>query len=156
MRKALKLDAYMALAGQELGTSDWFEIDQSRINAFADVTEDHQFIHIDPVRAKAETPFGDAIAHGFLTLSLLSHLNMQVLPDIEGRAMTINYGMNKLRFLNPVKVGSRVRSKVTMQSATEKAPGQLLVQYEAVVEIEGVDKPALVAEQLALHILGAG
>lgn len=155
MRKILKLDAYKALAGQELGTSDWFEIDQARINAFADVTEDHQFIHVDPARARAETPFGDAIAHGFLTLSLLSYLNMQVLPDVEGRSMTINYGMNKLRFLNPVTVGSRVRSKLTMQSATEKSPGQLLVQYEAVVEIEGVDKPALVAEQLALHILGA-
>jgi acyl dehydratase len=154
MRKSLSIDEYKALAGQELGVSDWFLIDQARIDTFADVTEDHQFIHVDPDRAGAETPFGATIAHGFLTLSLLSYLNVQVLPDLKGRAMTLNYGMNKVRFLNPVKVGSRVRSRVTLQSVTEKSPGQFLCQFEAVVEIEGDEKPALVAEQLALHIMG--
>lgn len=154
MRKSLSIDEYKALAGQELGVSDWFLIDQARIDTFADVTEDHQFIHVDPDRAGAETPFGATIAHGFLTLSLLSYLNVQVLPDLKGRAMTLNYGMNKVRFLNPVKVGSRVRSRVTLQSVAEKSPGQFLCQFEAVVEIEGDEKPALVAEKLALHIMG--
>ena len=152
-RETLSLDAYKALAGKEVGVSDWILIDQDRINTFADVTEDHQFIHVDPARAKAETPSGTTIAHGFLTLSLLSYLNAQVLPDIEGRKMTLNYGLNKMRFLNPVKVDARVRSRVTMQSVEEKNPGQYLCQYAAVVEIEGEEKPALVAEQLALHIL---
>lgn len=154
MRKSLSIDEYKALAGQELGVSDWFLIDQARIDTFADVTEDHQFIHVNPDRARAEAPYGATIAHGFLTLSLLSYLNVQVLPDLKGRAMTLNYGMNKLRFLNPVKVGSRVRSRVTLQSVVEKAPGQFLCQFEAVVEIEGDDKPALIAEQLALHVMG--
>jgi acyl dehydratase len=155
MRKVLTIDEFTALAGQEIGVSDWMEIDQSRIDAFAEVTEDRQFIHVDPVRAAAETPFGATIAHGFLTLSLLSYLNMQVLPELANRAMTINYGLNKVRFLNPVRVGSRVRSRVTLQSVTEKSPGQFLCQFEAVVEIDGDAKPALVAEQLALHIIGA-
>jgi len=153
MQKAISIDAYKALEGKPLGTSDWLTIDQARINQFADVTEDHQFIHVDPARAARETPFGGSIAHGFLTLSLLSHLNVQVLPEIENRAMTINYGMNKMRFLSPVREGARIRSRLTMQSVKQKSPGQYLCQYEAVVEIEGEDKPALIAEQLALHIL---
>lgn len=153
MRQTLNIEAYKALVGQEVGVSDWITVDQDRINTFADVTEDHQFIHVDPERAKAETPAGTTIAHGFLTLSLLSYLNAQVLPDIEGRKMTLNYGMNKMRFLNPVKVNARVRSRVTMQSVEEKNPGQYLCQFGAVVEIEGEEKPALIAEQLALHIL---
>jgi len=144
---------FKEMIGSEVGVSEWFEIDQSRIDTFADVTEDHQFIHVDEDRAKAETPFGGTIAHGFLTLSMLSHLNSTILPDIEGRVMTFNYGMNKVRFLNPVKSGARVRSRVSLQSVEDKPGNRILCQFNTVVEIEGDDTPALIAEQLAMHVL---
>jgi acyl dehydratase len=143
-----------AQQGQVIGRSNWMEIDQDRINRFAEVTEDYQFIHIDPARAAAQTPFGGTIAHGFLTLSLLSYLNASVFPDIEDRVMTFNYGLNKVRFLNPVKAGARIRSEVTLKSVTEKDGGRYLCEYGVTVEIEGEETPALIAEQLAMHVIG--
>ena len=149
----ITIEEFAAKSGQVLGASDWFLIDQARIDTFADVTEDHQFIHIDDARAKAETPFGGTIAHGFLTLSLLSYLNASIFPELENRAMTFNYGLNKLRFLNPVKVGARVRSHLTLKSVVEKSEGRYLCTFETSVEIEGEEVPALVAEQLAMHVI---
>lgn len=140
--------------GKELGASDWFAIDQKRINAFADATLDHQFIHVDEDKAK-ETPFGCTIAHGFLTVSLLPHLQGQMegflLP--KGMKMGVNYGFDKLRFMAPVKVDKRVRAKAKLISATEKKPGQWLNKYEFTVEIEGEETPALIAEWLLMYFV---
>lgn len=146
------LDEIRALAGTEIGISDWILVDQARISAFADVTEDHQFIHVDPAAA-ARTPFGGAIAHGFLTLSLLSRMAENVMVRPEGLVMGVNYGFEKVRFLAPVRAGKRVRGRFTLELAEEKAPGQLLVRHLVTVEIEDEPKPALSAEWLGLLIL---
>lgn len=138
--------------GVERPPSDWVLIDQDRINKFADATIDHQFIHIDQERAAAG-PFGATIAHGFLTLSLVSHLAGESGIAPEGVAMTINYGSDKVRFLSPVKCGSRVRSHSVLLEVTEKNPGQLLTKSRVTIEIENENKPALVAEILSLFIL---
>jgi acyl dehydratase len=138
--------------GQEIGVSDWIEISQSRIDLFADATIDHQFIHVDPERAK-ETPFGGTIAHGFLTLSLLSRMAYDALPAIENTEISVNYGMNRLRFLSPVKSGERVRGRFVLRDATRKERDQILLTYDVTVEIDGGQKPALVAEWLTLIIL---
>ena len=136
--------------GEDMGTSDWFEISQERIDAFADCTEDHQFIHVNPDMAKM-TPFGTTIGHGFLTLSLIPKMSYgDASPSIEGAKMGLNYGLNKLRFLAPVKSGKRVRGHFKLAGYEEKNPGQHLVTSEVTVEIEGEDKPALVAETLSL------
>ncbi len=137
------------LVGEELGTSDWFKIDQSRINKFADVTEDHQFIHVDPVRA-ADSPFGTTIAHGMLTLSLVVHLCENFVPSIDGVHMVVNYGFDRVRFANPVKVDGRVRAVVILKDAKERS-GQILVKAKITIEIENESKPALVAEWLTMH-----
>lgn len=143
-----------ACIGQDAGTSDWFAIDQQRINDFADVTLDHQFIHVDPERAK-ETPFGSTIAHGFLTLSMLAYfLQNGVGVDVPNRTMGVNYGFDKVRFLQPVKVGSRIRASAKVLEATEKNPGQYLFKLDITVEIEGEDKPALKAEWLSMVFAG--
>ena len=153
----VSIEEFLECVGKPLGHSDWFLIDQERINLFADVTEDHQFIHLDAERAAAESPFGGTIAHGFLTLSLLSHLGQQVLPQLKNKALTINYGLNKVRFLNPVASGKRVRVGITLNTVTEKQPGRFLCVFESVVEIEGEEVPALVAEQVLMHVMeGAG
>ena len=146
-------DSHRAAIG-ETRVSDWFEIDQARVDAFAETTLDHQFIHVDPVRAKAETPFGGPIAHGFLTLSLLSHFAAQALPAFPDKAIGINYGFDKVRFLSPVRVGARVRGVFTLASTTERKPGQHQMTHECVVEIEGADTPALAATWLSLMIVG--
>jgi acyl dehydratase len=138
--------------GQEIGVSDWIEVSQSLIDLFADATMDHQFIHVDPERAK-ETPFGGTIAHGFLSLSLLSRMSYDALPQIENTEMGVNYGMNRLRFLSPVKAGERVRGRFVLRDVAKKADDQLLLTYDVTVEIDGERKPALVAEWLALTIL---
>lgn len=140
--------------GKEMGKSEWFEIDQDRINAFADATLDHQFIHVDPEKAKM-TPFGTTIAHGFLTMSLLPYLQQSVADMItpEGVKMAMNYGFDKLRFLAPVPVGKKVRASVKLLDATEKKPGQFLFKTEFTVEIEGEDKPALIAEWLLMYFV---
>jgi acyl dehydratase len=140
---------YKAMIGTELGVSRWFEVDQKRIDTFAECTEDFQFIHVDSQRA-AETPFGGTIAHGFLTLSLLSAMAYELFPKLEGAKMGVNYGMNKLRFLAPVRSGKRVRGRMKLLDVTERNPGVLQSTYEVVVEIEGEDKPALLAEWVGL------
>ena len=150
---AISTEQLLARIGQEVGVSDWIEIDQARIDAFADCTEDHQFIHVDPVAA-AQTPFGGTIAHGFLTLSLMSQMSYQAAPVLQGVAMGVNYGFDKLRFLQPVRAGSRVRGRFKLLSAEEKGTGRWLIKNEVTVEIEGGDKPALIAEWLGMQILG--
>lgn len=147
------LDQLLGAVGQEVGVSDWILIDQARIDAFAACTEDDQFIHIDPIRA-ADTPFGGTIAHGFLTMSLLSQMSYQATPLIEGVAMGLNYGFDKLRFLQPVKSGSRVRGRFKLMSAEDKGGIRWLIKHEVTVEVEGSDKPALIAEWLGMQILG--
>jgi acyl dehydratase len=141
------------LIGAQLGVSDWFLIDQARIDAFADVTLDHQFVHVDPERAKA-TPFGGTIAHGFLTLSLLVHLCLPFIPEPEKRKLVVNYGFDNVRFSAPVKVGKRIRAVSTLGEVSERKPGNILMRVDVTVEIEGENKPALVAEWLSLHVVG--
>ncbi|MBS7664087.1 MaoC family dehydratase [Pseudomonas lalucatii] len=135
--------------GKELGRSDWLTIDQQRINQFAECTGDHQFIHVDPEKAKL-TPFGGTIAHGFLSLSLIPKLMEGLMIMPEGLKMAVNYGLDSVRFIQPVKVGARVRLAVTLVEAHEKNPGQWLLKARAVLEIEGQDKPAYIAEPLTL------
>ena len=135
--------------GKELGRSEWLTIDQERINLFAEATGDYQFIHVDPVKA-AQTPFGSTIAHGFLSLSLIPKLMEDILILPEGVKMVVNYGLDSVRFIQPVKVNSRVRLKVELSDATEKKPGQWLLKATCTLEIEGSDKPAYVAESLSL------
>ncbi|MEY4270561.1 MAG: hypothetical protein RLZZ58_1777 [Pseudomonadota bacterium] len=138
-----------ARIGQQIGTSEWVSVDQDMINKFADATGDHQFIHIDPVRAAA-TPFGGTIAHGFLTLSLMPMLMAKSdAPRVEGVKMGVNYGSNKLRFLTPVRSGRRVRAHTTLLALEEKRPGQWQQTNEVSIEIEGEDKPALICEWIS-------
>ena len=139
--------------GERLGVSDWFLVDQERVNRFADVTLDHQFIHVDAERAKA-TPFGGTIAHGFLTLSLLVPLCLDFIPVLANRTLLVNYGFDKVRFVAPVRVGKRVRALGTLAEVTERKPGQVIMRIDATVEIENEDKPAVVAEWLSLHVVG--
>jgi acyl dehydratase len=136
------LDTIRSKIGQELGTSEWIEIGQERINAFADATEDHQFIHVDEALAK-QTPFGGTIAHGFLSLSLLSRMAADVMLVPETTKMGVNYGFERVRFLSPVRAGKRVRGRFTLVSFEEKRPGQYQFAHDVTVEIEGEDKPAL-------------
>lgn len=138
-----------SLIGQE-GASKWFEMSQARIDAFADATEDWQFIHVDPVAA-SQTPFGGTVAHGFLTLSLLSAMAYDAVPAPQGVDMSVNYGLEKLRFLAPVPAGSRIRGRFKLARVENKGPGRWLISHEVTVEIEGSDKPALVAEWLGMH-----
>jgi len=135
--------------GKELGRSEWLTIDQERINLFAEATGDYQFIHVDPVKA-AQTPFGSTIAHGFLSLSLIPKLMEDILILPEGAKMVVNYGLDSVRFIQPVKVDSNVRLKVELSDATEKKPGQWLLKATCTLEIDGSDKPAYIAESLSL------
>ena len=135
--------------GEEVGVSDWLRIDQVRIDQFAQATEDRQFIHVD-AEAAARTPFGGTIAHGFLTLSLLSRMAADAMLVPEGLKMAVNYGLDRVRFLAPVKAGTRVRGRFVLDSVQEKAPGQVLLRHTITVEIEGEDKPALTAVWLGL------
>ena len=138
--------------GRELGVSDWMAIDQDRINLFADATLDHQFIHVDPDRAKAETPFGGTIAHGFLTLSLVPSLLLPVRIEPEGLKMALNYGLDRVRFMEPVRTGDRIRARASVTAVNERSPRQILIKSEITVEIENNPKPALVAEALGLYL----
>jgi acyl dehydratase len=134
--------------GEVIGTSGWYALDQDRINHFADTTEDHQFIHVNPEAAKA-TPFGGTIAHGFLTLSMLAAMMDELdKPQVQ---MSVNYGFNKVRFLSPVKSGKRIRGHFKLLEMAEKRPGQWQQTVEVTVEIEGEDKPALLAEWIFMH-----
>jgi len=139
--------------GQPLGVSDWFLVDQARVDDFADVTLDHQFLHVDVERARA-TPFGGTIAHGFLTLSLLVHLCLPIVPTLANRKLVVNYGFDKVRFSAPVKVGKRIRAVSKLGDVSERKPGNVIMRIDVTVEIEGEDKPALVAEWLSLHVVG--
>lgn len=155
MSSQLSVSDARALIGSETGISQWHTISQPQIDQFAEVTGDHQFIHIDQPRAERETPFGGTIAHGYLTLSLLSMLGAEAgTVRLQGTRMTINYGLDKVRFLNPVRTGSRIRARFTLQSIDEKKPGQHLIKHLVTVEIEGQEKPAMIAESLALAITG--
>lgn len=149
----VSLEAMQARIGQEIGVSDWQEITQDMIDRFADVTGDHQFIHIDPERARKETPFGGTIAHGFLTLSLLPKFRHEALPPLADLAMAINYGLDRVRFIAPVKSGARVRGRYVLKDIALRAEKEAMFRYEVTVEIEGGEKPALVAETLGLAIL---
>nr|WP_249803012.1 MaoC family dehydratase [Bradyrhizobium sp. 21] len=144
------MEAYQALVGKEIGVSSWHLVDQPRIDTYADVIEDHQFIHVDPERAKKETAFGTTIAHGFLTMSLLSIMSYEVMPVIAGTTMGVNYGFDKLRFISPVRSGKRVRGRFVLAEAKLRKPNELQSRTNVTVEIEGEDKPALVAEWLGL------
>ena len=148
-------DELPAMAGSFEGVSPWFEVTQERIDVFADATEDHQFIHVDPERAAA-TPFGGTIAHGFLTLSMLSAMAYATLPRAREAVMGINYGFERIRFLAPVRAGARIRARMKLVSCEERKPGELLSRYEVTVEIEGSDKPALAAEWLGMSIISRG
>ena len=152
MAKAVSVEELKGYIGKEIGVSDWLEIKQDRINAFADCTEDHQWIHVDQEKAK-QGPFGTTIAHGYLTLSLLPYFGYQNKITPSGTKMTINYGLNRLRFINPVPVGSRVRNRAVLKELTDKGEGRILMVTESTIEIEGQDKPAMVAETLSMLFL---
>jgi acyl dehydratase len=152
MAETIKAEDLPGLAGKELEPSPWMEITQERVNQFADATNDHQFIHVDPEKA-AQTPFGGPIAHGFLSLSLLSFLNEQNSIHPENLAMGINYGSDKVRYLMPVRVGKRIRSHQKILEVVEKNPGQWLLKIAVTVEIEGEETPALVAEILTMLVV---
>ena len=149
MSDTMTREELFGLVGQDVGTSDWFQLGQDRINQFADVTEDRQFIHIDPVRA-SDSPFGGTIAHGMLTLSMIVHLCDNFAPSVEGVRMVINYGFDRVRFAAPVKVDGRIRAVATLIDVKERS-GQMLVKVKVTIEIEGESKPALVAEWLTMH-----
>jgi len=141
-----------SLIGTEVGVSRWIEVDQARIDAFAKITEDEQFIHVDPEAAKA-TPFGGTIAHGFLTLSLASAMSYDAVAPLEGVVMGVNYGFDKLRFLAPVPAGSKIRGRFKLLSAEDKGGGRWLLKHELTVEIDGGEKPALLAEWLGMQVV---
>jgi len=149
----VSLDAYQKMVGHEVGVSSWHLIDQNRINVFAGVIEDHQFIHVDPERARRETSFGTTVAHGFLTMSLMSIMSYEVMPLVEGATMGVNYGFDKLRFISPVRAGSRVRGRFTLLEAKLRKPTELQSRTNVTVEIEGEEKPALVADWIGLIYL---
>jgi len=154
MPQVQDLAAAAEWVGREVGLSDWIEISQQQVDQFANTTGDQQFIHIDPARAAAETPFGGTIAHGFLTLSLLSQLGADAaMLRFDNTRMMINYGLDRVRFINPVRVGARIRARFELLSAEQKSPGQMLLKHRATVEIEGEEKPAMIAEWLGMAVL---
>ena len=153
MSNQVNIEDIAGFLGKEVGLTDWIEINQAQINKFADATGDHQYIHVDEDRA-AETPFGATIAHGFLTLALLSKLSsMNGGIKLKNSVMGINYGLDKVRFVSPVKVNSRVRARFELVSAEEKKPKHYLLKHNVTVEIEGVEKPALIAEWLGMTVV---
>jgi len=148
----LTIESMPDMVGKELGISSWITVDQAMIDRFAEATLDHQWIHVDVARARAESPFASTIAHGYLTLSLIPAMSYEIGAQPRNIAATLNYGLDKVRFLAPVKAGSRLRMRSTLVSFEEKSPGQYLMKASNTVEIEGEARPALVAETLALHI----
>jgi len=148
--REISLADVAGLVGQELGVSDWITVNQTMIDQFADATLEHQFIHVDPERAKAESPFGGTIAHGFLSLSLLSAMNYETMPKIREQTMGINYGFDKVRFMSPVKSGARVRGHFTLADSRFRGAGMLMTTYEVSIEIENEKKPALTATWITI------
>jgi acyl dehydratase len=138
--------------GRELGTSDWLLMEQDRVNRFADVTMDHQYVHVDPERAR-QTPFGGTIAHGLLTLSLIVPLCIDFVPKLAGTKLLLNYGFDKVRFSAPVRVGKRIRAHCKLSGVEERKPGNVIVKLDVKIEVEDEEKPALIAEWLSLHVL---
>ena len=151
-RQATTIEELAARVGGEPFASRWFVIDQPRIDAFAEATEDRQFIHVDPEAARA-TPFGGTVAHGFLTLAMLSAFAYDALPEIAGAAMGVNYGFDRLRFLAPVRAGARLRGRFKLVGAMQRSPREWLMSYETSVEIEGTEKPALAAQWLTMVVM---
>ncbi len=153
MNKVIPADALRDHIGREVGVTDWLAIEQERIDQFAKATDDHQYIHVDAERA-AQTPFGGTIAHGFLTLALLSALSSRGGGlKLDHTVMGINYGLDRVRFVNPVRSGQRIRARFNLSSAEEKSPGRYLTRYAVTVEIEGEEKPALVADWLGMTVV---
>ena len=152
MALTLNVDQLNDYIGKEVGISEWLLVDQERINQFADATGDHQYIHVDSDRA-AQTPFGTTIAHGFLTMSLMVLMGYEGSTKLENSVMGINYGFDKLRFINPVKVNSKIRGRFQLISAEEKKPNQWLLKHNITVEIAGEEEPALVAEWLGMTVV---
>jgi acyl dehydratase len=148
--KKFNLNDLQAYVGQELGVSDWLTVDQSRIDQFAECTGDHQWIHVDVERAKRESPFGGPVAHGYLTLSLLAPTALEIFIRPAGITQAFNYGLDRVRFISPVKVGARVRNRIKLLSAEPKGDSRVLLSTENTIEIEGEDKPALTAVALAM------
>jgi acyl dehydratase len=148
----ISLEDFKNSAGTELGPSDWLLIDQERINRFANATNDHQFIHVDPEKAAA-TPFGCTIAHGFLSLSVIPHMLAQIMPIPEGIVMGINYGTDKVRFSRPVKVNSRLRARARVEKVNARSGGQFIVKIKLTLENDNEQRPALVAEILSLYVV---
>lgn len=148
-------NALKALVGKEVGVSGWHPVDQGRIDAFAEVGGDHQFIHVEPERAAAEAPFGGTIAHGFLIVSLLSAMLAEVIPAMPGRRMAVNYGFDRLRFVSPVPSGARVRGRFVVAKVKEREPGEVTVTYSATVEQDGSERPALVADWITRYYFDA-
>ncbi len=153
---SLTLSSLRERVGQELGVSDWVTIDQARINTFASCTGDHQWIHVDIERAKRESPYRGPVAHGYLTLALVAPLSMQVGVIPNDAAAGLNYGIDKVRFLAPVSAGARVRLRVVLAGVEPREGGQLVMKTQNTLEIEGSEKPALIAETLALLIPAMG
>ena len=150
--KIISLDELKARIGQEIGVSQWHLSDQTKINAFAAVTGDHQYIHVDPLRA-AQTAFGGTIAHGLLTLSLSAVMFHEAIPPIANRKMGINYGFNKVRFLAPVKCNARVRGHFVLKELVDRGNNEYISTFEITVEIEGSSKPAMIAEWLGMWLM---
>jgi len=148
--KKRDFDDLRARVGQELGVSDWLTVDQSRIDQFAECTGDRQWIHVDVERARRESPFGAPVAHGYLTLSLLAPTALEILVRPAGITQAFNYGLDRVRFIAPVKVGSRIRNRIKLVSVDEKPGSRALLTTENTIEIEGEDKPALTAVALAM------
>jgi len=148
----LSPEAAKALIGTDLGASDWYLIDQDMVNRFADLTNDHQFIHVNPEAAKM-TPFGGTIVHGFFTLSMLAGLQPEGAIVLEGIKMGVNYGFEKIRFLEPVPVGSRIRARHKLKAVDDKGGGRWLLTSEVTIEIEGKEKPALIADWLGMQFV---
>ena len=151
--RSISADELPSMVGKEIGVSDWYEVTQDAVNQFADITLDHQFIHVDEEKA-SESPFGGTIAHGFLTLSMLSYFAESGAGlMLDGTKMGVNYGCDKLRFIHPVRVGKKIRSRSVLQSYEDKGDGQYLLHNQVTIEIEDVDKPALVAVWLTMLIV---
>lgn len=151
--KPVKLEDFVAAAGSEIGISPWRVVTQEMIDQFATATDDHQFIHVDPERAAKETPFGGTIAHGFLLLSLLSAMTFETLPPLEGAGMGINQGFDKIRFVQPVKTGSRIRARFFLAAVKARPSGWVESAYDVTIEIENSVKPALTARWLTLTMV---
>jgi acyl dehydratase len=154
MPETLSLPEYEALKDNLIAQSDWITVDQSMIDAFCDVTGDYQFIHNDPERAKGDTPFGGTIAHGFLTLSLITQMYKDHAPRLADHELIINYGLERVRFLTPVPSGARIRGQFTLEKLTQRRPGQYLAENAVQVEIEGKDRPAMVCTWMTLLVAG--